>query len=53
MEHITRDGNSLCNKSFIDKNILTMRDISNEVGELLSRSEAEQKFSLNSAQILN
>ena len=37
--HVDRDGNSLYNKSFIDKGILTIRDISNEVTELLSRSQ--------------
>ena len=51
--HITRDGNSLYGKSLITKGIITIRDISNEIGELLSWPEAEQKFSLNRAQILN
>ena len=51
--HVTRDGNSLYDKSLIDKGIITIRDIINEIGELLSWSEAEQKFSLNRAQILN
>ena len=50
---VTRDGNSLYDKSLIDKGIITIRDISNEIRELLSWSEAEQKFSLNRAQILN
>ena len=39
--HVTRDGNSLYDKSLIDKGIITIRDISNEIGELLSWSEAE------------
>ena len=51
--HVTRDGNSLYDKGLIDKGILTIRDIFNEVGELLSWSEAEQQFFLNRAQILN
>ena len=34
--HVTRDGNSLYNKSFIDKVILNIRDISNDAAELLS-----------------
>ena len=51
--HFTRDGNSLYDKSLINKGIPTIRGISNEVGELLGWSEAEQKFSLNRAQILN
>ena len=51
--HVTRDGNSLYDKSLIDKGIITIRDITNEIGELLSWSEAEQKFSLNRVQILN
>ena len=51
--HVTRDGNSLYDESLIDKGIITIRDISNEIGELLSWSEAEQKFSLNRGQILN
>ena len=50
---VTRDGNSLYDRSLIDKGIITIRDISNEIGELLSWSEAEQKFSLNRARILN
>ena len=50
---VTRDGNSLYDKSLIDRGIFTIRDISNEIGELLSWSEAEQKFSLNRSQILN
>ena len=52
-QHVTRDGNSLYDKSLIDKGIITIGDISNEIGELLCWSEAEQKFSLNRAQILN
>ena len=51
--HVTPDGNSLYDKSLIDKGSLTIRDISNEVGELLSWSEAEQKVSLNRVQFLN
>ena len=39
---VALDGNSLYDKSLIDKGIFTVRDISNEVGELLSCSEAEQ-----------
>ena len=37
--HVNRDGNSLYDKSFIDKGILTIRDISNEVAELVSWSQ--------------
>ena len=40
-------------KSLMARGILTILDIPNEVGELLSWSETEQKFSLNVAQILN
>ena len=42
--HVTRDRNSLYDKSLIDKSIVTIRDIFNEVGELLSWSEAEKRF---------
>ena len=43
--HVTHDGNSLYDKSLIDKGILTVRDIFHEVGELLSWLEAEKSFS--------
>ena len=42
--HVTRDENSIYDKSLIDKGILTIRDIFNEVGDMLSWAEAEQKF---------
>ena len=38
-QHVMRDGNSLYNKSFIDKGILTIRDILNDVAELLRWSQ--------------
>ena len=37
--HVTRDGNGLYDKRYIDKGILTIRDISNEVAELLTWSQ--------------
>ena len=37
--HISCDGNSLYDKRFIDKGILTIRHISNDVAELLSWSQ--------------
>ena len=37
--YVTRDENTLYNKSFLDKGILTIRDISNNVAELLCWSQ--------------
>ena len=51
--HFPRDLKSLYNKNLKDKGILNIQYISNEVGELPSCSEAEQKFSMNRTQILN
>ena len=38
-QHISHDGNNLYDKSFIDTGILTIRNISNKVAELLSCSQ--------------
>ena len=38
-QHVTRDGKSFYDKSFIEKSILTIRDISNDLAELLSWSQ--------------
>ena len=48
---ITFNGDSLFNKHFILKGIVTLRDIIDEYGLLLSWQDAQQKYSLNSSLI--
>ena len=48
---ITFSGDSLFNKHFILKGILTIRDIIDEYGVPLSWQDAQQKYSLNSSLI--
>ena len=50
---ITSNGDSLFNKHFILKGILTIRDIINKYGVLLSWQDAQQKYSLNSSLIFH
>ena len=50
---ITFNGDSLFNKRFILKGILTIRDIIDEYGVLLSWQDAQQKYSLNSSLIFH
>ena len=38
-QHVDHDGNSFYDKSFMDKGSVTIRDISNEVAELLCWSQ--------------
>ena len=50
---ITSNGDSLFNKHFVSKGILTVRDITDEYGVLLSWQEARQKSSLNSSLVFH
>ena len=50
---IVSDGKSLFNENFIARGMLTIQDITNENGFLLSWEEAKHKFSLNKSQILH
>ena len=50
---ITSNGNSLFNKHFILKGILTIRDIIDEYGVPLSWQDAQQNYSLNSSLIFH
>ena len=50
---IISDGESLFNENFIARGMLTIQDITNENGLLLSWQEAKHKFSLNNSQILH
>ena len=50
---ITFNGDSLFNKHFILKGILTIRDIIDEYGVPLSWQDAQQKYSLNSSLIFH
>ena len=50
---IISDGESLFNENFIARGMLTIQDITNENGLLLSWEEAQHKFSLNNSQILH
>ena len=50
---ITFNGDSLFNKHFILKGVLTIRDIIDEYGVPLSWQDAQQKYSLNSCHIFH
>ena len=50
---ITFNGDSLFNKHFISKGVLTIRDIIDEYGVPLSWQDAQQKNSLNSCHIFH
>ena len=50
---MTFNGDSFFNKHFILKGILTVRDIINEYGVLLSWQDAQQKYWLNSSLIFH
>ena len=50
---ITFNGDSLFNKHFTLKGILTIRDIIDEYGVPLSWQDAQQKYSLNSSLIFH
>ena len=47
------DGKSLSNENFIARGMLTIQDIINENGSLLSWQEAQRNFSLNNSQIIH
>ena len=46
-------GETLYNKRFVDKGILTVKDIIDESGQSLGWAEAKQKYDLNNSHVLN
>ena len=47
------NGETLYNKQFVDKGILTVKNIIDEHGRPLSWAEAEQKYNLNNSHVFN
>ena len=50
---IVSNGETLYNKHFVDKGILTVKNIIDESGRPLSWAEAKQKYDLNNSQVFN
>ena len=47
------NGDTLYNKHFVDKGILTVKNIIDESGRPLSWAEAKQKYNLNNSHVFN
>ena len=50
---IVSNGETLYNKHFVDKGILTVKNIIDESGQPFSWAEAKQKYNLNNSHVFN